>query len=233
ISVHTSGLWMMDLDHPINLFPVHQTNKHDLKIVKTTPEKIYFRSPETGIDNLALLSYEIVPGDTLYARRYLADYFPVKKADVDSVDPGLLYQFPEYNIMTSEIQLLTDAPTHIRSAIVSASGEQAVMTINDEKNRYKSFYDSALEKKDSVTRIAFYDFLESRQKSRDQRDSLHLGELDTTVTFQTPFSNMMSNRHLDSLFRTKTEIFTNLSFGNNEIRSVPESEFIFLDRTKI
>src|SRR5699024_7860959 len=84
-----------------------------------------------------------------------------------------------------------------------------------------------------VTRIAFYDFLESRQKSKSRRDSLQLSELDTTVTFQTPFSNMMSNQYLDSLFRTKTEIFTNLSFGTNEIRSVPESEFIFLDRTKI
>lgn len=233
VSVHTSGLWMMDLDHPLNVFPVFQTQKRDLKIVKTTPEKIYFRSPETGIDNLAVLSYEVIPGDTMYVRRYLTDYFPVAKNEVDSVDPGLLYRFPEYNVMTSEVQFLTDAPTHIRSAVVSAAGDKAVMTINDKKNLYKSFYDPALEKKDSVARIAFYDYLESRQQSQSRRDSLQLSELDTTHTFQTPYSNMMSNRHLDSLFRTKTEIFTNLSFGNNEVRPVQQSEFMFLDRTKI
>src|SRR5690625_2450377 len=57
--------------------------------------------------------------------------------------------------------------------------------------------------------------------------------LDTSQTFQTPYSNMISNRHLDSLFRTKTEIFTNLTFGNNIVKAKPASEFMYLDRTKI
>jgi len=233
ITIHHSGLWMMDLENPINIFPVYQNEQHDLRLVKATPEKLYFRSRETGIDNLAAISYEIIRGDTIYARRYLTDYFPVARSEVDSVDPGLLYQFPEYNALTSDVQFVTNATTHLRSAIVSGSGSAAVVTMTDEKDRYKTYFDSSLEKKDSISRISFYDFLEAREESRNIRDSIEMRSLDTSQTFQTPYSNMISNRHLDSLFRTKTEIFTNLTFGNNIVKAKPASEFMYLDRTKI
>ena len=231
--IHTSDLWMMDLDHPLNLFPVYQTAKINEQLVKATNDKIYFLSMETGITNLATISYEVEPDDSLYIRRYLTDYFLVPKAEVDSVDPGLLQVIPGYKTRISEVEFLTDMPGHIESAVVSGQDNKALLTLQEKENKYITFEVPILKKVDSIESIGYYQYLERKVANRKRTDSITLSELDTTQRFQTKYTNIFSNAYLDSLFRSKTEVFTNLSFDNSKNQKVTTSHFMDIVRTKI
>lgn len=232
-NIQTSDLWMMDLDHPLNLFPVSQTTSVNERLVKSTPEQLYFLSTETGITNLATLAYEIVPDDTIYVRRYLNNHFLVPKAEVDSVDPGLLHVLPGYQVRTSEVKFLTDVPRHLRTAVVSPGGDRAMLTYLDKEDNFITFEDESLSHIDTIQPIAYYQYLDRRVENRKRSDSISLATLDTTQTFQTPFSNIFPNAYLDSLFRSKTEIFTNLSYNNTQNEVASRSDFMDIERTKI
>jgi len=232
-NIQTSDLWIMDLDHPLNLFPVSQTTSVNERLVKSTPEQLYFLSTETGITNLATLAYEIVPDDTIYVRRYLNNHFLVPKAEVDSVDPGLLHVLPGYQVRTSEVKFLTDVPRHLRTAVVSPGGDRAMLTYLDKEDNFITFEDESLSHIDTIQPIAYYQYLDRRVENRKRSDSISLATLDTTQTFQTPFSNIFPNAYLDSLFRSKTEIFTNLSYNNTQNEVASRSDFMDIERTKI
>lgn len=232
-NIQTSDLWMMDLDHPLNLFPVSQTTSVNERLVKSTPEQLYFLSTETGITNLATLAYEIVPDDTIYVRRYLNNHFLVPKAEVDSVDPGLLHVLPGYQVRTSEVKFLTDVPRHLRTAVVSPGGDRAMLTYLDKEDNFITFEDESLSHIDTIQPIAYYQYLDRRVENRKRSDSISLATLDTTQTFQTPFFNIFPNAYLDSLFRSKTEIFTNLSYNNTQNEVASRSDFMDIERTKI
>lgn len=233
VSVHTSGIWMMDLDHPTNIFPVYHSDGHDDEIVKTTPDQIYFKSLATGIKNLAVVSYEMEQGDTAYARRFLDKIYPVPASEADSVDPGLLIVYPEYTVRTSDAEFLTNAESHIRTAILSSSGREGVFTVTDRKGKYHSYLNPDLAGVDSIRQIAYYDYLDRKRETRLRKDSAQLADLDTTVEFQTDYSSIFTNAHLDSLFRSKTEIFTNLTYGNTEVRPESGKNYLNLERSKI
>ncbi len=231
-NIHTADLWMMDLDHPLNLFPVSQTSSIDERLIKSTSRNMYFLSNENGITNLAAMSYEIVPDDTIFVRRYLSNHFAVPRAEVDSVDPGLLSVMPGYQVRTSEVRFLTDVPSHLESAIVS-KGEQAVLTYQQEEDAFLTFEKTNLEDIGTLQPIAYYQFLERKVETRRRTDSLNLATLDTTQNFQTKYDNIFTNDYLDSLFRTKTEIFTNLSYNNAQTETASRSNFMEITRTKI
>lgn len=232
-NIQTADLWLMDLNHHLNLFPVSQTSTVNERLVKSNAEKIYFLSTESGITNLAAVSYEIVPDDTIYLRRYRADYFKVPKEEVDSVDTGLLQVMPGFSARTSDVEFLTDVPSHLESAVVSHDGNQAVLTILDEEKKYITFDESMLQNIDTIQPIAYYQYLERKVESRKRSDSISLAQLDTTQIFQTPYSNIFSNAYLDSLFRSKTEIFTNLSYNNTLNQPTSRSDFMEITRTRI
>lgn len=232
-NVHTADLWMLDLDHPLNLFPVSQISNVNQRLIKTTNDKVYYLTQETGITNLASISYEIVPDDTLYIRRFLSDYFKVPKAEVDSVDPGLLQVMPGYKTRISQEHFQTDMPSHIESAIVSNQGEKAVLTLLNSEGKYTTYEDPMLSNVDTIQPIAYYQYLERKVENRKKSDSISLAELDTTMTFQTKYKNTFTNAYLDSLFRSKTEIFTNLSFENRNGQKELSSDFMEISRTKI
>lgn len=232
-SVHTSDLWMMDLENPLNLFPIYQTTNLNEQLIKANREKVYFLSNENGIENLASVSYEVVPQDSIFVRRFLNEYFMVPKEEVDSVDPGLLQVFQGYQARVSKVQYLSNASSHLQSAIVSQNGRFAVLTLTEKKERYGTYYDSQLENVDSVAPVAYYQFLERKMEARERSDSISLAKLDTNLTFQTPYPNTFSNSYLDSLFRSKTEIFTNLSFDQSGKGNQPTGDFMDIVRTQI
>ncbi len=232
-NIQTADLWLMDLNHPLNLFPVSQTSTVDEQLVKADHEKFYFLSTETGITNLAALSYEIVPDDSIYLRRFRADHFLISKSEVDSVDPGLLVEMPGFLARTSDVEFLTDVPSHLESSIVSSGGSKALLTYAQEEEKFVTFGETMLTNIDTIQPIAYYQYLERKVEGRKRSDSLALTELDTTKIFQTRFSNIYSNSYLDSLFRSKTEIFTNLSYINSQNESLASSDFMEITRTRI
>lgn len=232
-NIQTADLWMMDLNHPVNLFPVSQTLTVNERLVKSTTDHLYFLSTETGITNLATLAYEITTDDSIYIRRFRDEYFLVPEAEVDSVDPGLLQIVPGYQVRTSEVKFLTDVPRHLRSAVVSPNGERSLLTYLDKEDVFLTYEDPALSDVDTIQPIAYYQYLERKVENRKRSDSISLATLDTTQTFQTPYSNVFSNTYLDSLFRSKTEIFTNLSYNNTQNEMASRSDFMRIERNKI
>lgn len=232
-NIQTADLWMMDLNNPIQLFPVIQTSSSNERLVKSTPEQLFFLTTETGITNLATIAYEIIPDDSIYVRRYREDYFLVPDTEVDSVDPGLLFHVPGYQVRTSEISFLSNVPRHLKSAFVSAQGDRATMTYLDMKDRFVTFEEPTLSNIDSIQPIAYYQYLDRKAESRKRADSISLATLDTTQIFQTPYTNVFTNTYLDSLFRSKTEIFTNLSYNTTQNQVAARGDFMEIQRTKV
>src|SRR5690606_3340382 len=103
----------------------------------------------------------------------------------------------------------------------------------DKKDVYLTYEDPALSDVDTIQPIAYYQYLERKVENRKRSDSISLATLDTTQTFQTSYSNVFTNNYLDSLFRSKTEIFTNLSYNNTQNEVASRSDFMGIERTKI
>src|SRR5690606_16844242 len=112
-------------------------------------------------------------------------------------------------------------------------GEQAILTYKEEQETYLTFEKPSLQDIGALNPIAYYQFLERKMETRRRSDSLNLANLDTTQAFQTHYSNTFTNAYLDSLFRSKTEIFTNLSYSNAQAETGYRSEFMDITRTKI
>lgn len=230
--ITTSDIWMMELENHRNLFPLYQTSNNNEKLVKATAEGVYFLSSETGIENLTSLKYQIEKKDSIYLRRNLGKYYRIGKEFKDTVDQGLLSGFSEYVTHISPTQFLTDMNTHLESAIVSDQAESAIYTIQvDEK--YHSFYDDRLIKVDTVSPVAYYQYLERKYDAQSRKDSMKLLALDPNQAFQTEYDNVFDSDYLDSLFRSKTEIFTNLSFDGKSSYVPQRDDFVNIDRSNI
>lgn len=232
-SITTADIWMLDWAHPLNVFPLYQTSIENEKFVKATDKAIYFTSNENGIENLAMVPYRLVTEDTAYVMRYFNKYYEIEPERKDSVDQGLLFSFPTYTVETSEIQFLTDLNTHMESVIVAPERKSAIYTVHyDEK--FHTFINPSIAGQEDITPVAYFQYLDRKMSAQNKRDSIRKASIDPNQKFQTPYTNVFSNQYLDSLFRTKTEIFTNLSYGERKSTPVQNrSDFIDIEASKV
>lgn len=231
-NITTSDIWMMDWDSPLNIFPVYQSKSEKIKLVKATDKAIFFSTDATGIQNLAMLPYQINREDSSYVYRFFNKYYEIDKEKKDSVDQGLLTGFPTYQVQTSNVSYLTDLNTHLSSAIVSPEKESLLYTLMY-KEKYHSFDQTGIPQMASVDPVAYYQYLDRKMDAQTKRDSLRKAEYDPNQKFQSEYDNIFSLQFLDSLFRTKTEIFTNLSYDDKKILPVAKSDFIDIESSKV